>query len=217
MANSEKTYQHWIEIVRTFRTYYDHLRIAFPHMHQIPKYFSEEWASEFRLSAREFARKEDMEAVKRLFDGAGYGTERWENLTALPPESIAAVLSQGSPPNGSPIAIDAPSKDEDVLRSVREALGVARFDRLLEDPAAFARELDRLESEESDDDEAVEAGPAEIEVEIEPEVEVEPEVLAVQEAAPDVVEEATEESGIDAAAPEAEVDETTRSPDRRSG
>ena len=218
MANSEKTYQHWIEIVRTFRTYYDHFRIAFPHMHQIPKYFSEDWASEFRLSAREFARKEDMEAVKRLFEGAGYGTERWENLTALPPESIAAVLSQGSSPNGSPIAIDAPSKHEDVLSSLREALGAERFSRLLEDPAAFARELDRLESEESDDDEAVEASPAEIEVEIEPEVEVEvevesevevePEVLAVQEAAPDVVEESTEESGIDAAVSEAEVDET---------
>jgi hypothetical protein len=179
MANSEKSYQHWIEIVRTFRTYYDHFRIAFPHMHQIPKFFSDEWASEFRMSAREFARKEDMHAVKQLFDGVGYGSERWTKLMALPPESISSVLGQIIPPNGSPIALVASSKTDRDLSRAREALGDTRFDRLMEDPEAFARELDRLESEKNVDDGGVGTDSPEAEVAPDSEVEeAEPIVIA---------------------------------------
>ncbi len=195
MANSEKTYQHWIEIVRTFRTYYDHFRIAFPNMHQIPKFYTNDWASEFRLSAREFARKEDMEAVKRLFDGAGYGTERWEKLTALSAESIAEVLSQAMPMNGKPAEVESRPAGEDVLGSIRQALGEERFNRLLADPAAFGQELDRLESDlESEDQEVVDAEVGEPEAEAEPVAEVVEEETSVP---PEAVVEPEAEDSVD--------------------
>ena len=150
-ATSERTYQHWIEIVRTFRTYYDHMRIAFPHLQQIPKHYTNDWASQFRLGAREFARKEDMKAVKRLFDGAGYGSERWKTLTSLPPEAISDLLNQAISANGAPgrtssDSVAVPEEAERIIGQVREALGEKRLTLLLEDPSAFAEELGRLDA-----------------------------------------------------------------------
>lgn len=136
----DRTYQHWIEVVRTFRTYYDHVRIAFPQMQQIPKHYSADWASEFRLGAHEFVQKHDMDAVKRLFDGVGYGSNRWKKLTDLSPEAIAQSLASLIS-NGNHIDIDAPpdepkpGEDEEIAR-LRSALGDERLQQLLDDPGA---------------------------------------------------------------------------------
>ena len=152
-------------------------------MHQIPKFYTNDWANEFRTSARDFARNEDKHAGKRLFDGAGYGTERWDKLTALPPESIAKnVLSQVVPPNGSPIKLITPTEEDDPMAVVKQALGEDRFARMMEDPEAFKAELERLEAR-------LKAAGSDEEVETEKDVELAPadeavEVDATDEAAP---------------------------------
>lgn len=52
----------WHEFVRTLRTFYDHFRVAFPHLEH-----SEEWSESFRTVARKFVEKEDTPCQDGLF------------------------------------------------------------------------------------------------------------------------------------------------------
>ena len=72
-----------MELVRTFRTYYDHFRFAFPQLSTIPKHYDPNWYDEFRVLARDFVGTEDMHSVKHVFDCAGYGTDLCDKRTSL--------------------------------------------------------------------------------------------------------------------------------------
>lgn len=148
----ERPYEHWMELVRTFRTYYDHFRIAFPHLTGIPKHYDENWGQEFRVLAREFVRDEDMHAVKRVFDGAGYGTGRWDKLISLEPDDLAWRFDRIITLNGfgkGETADPAEGKDTSSAGRVSQAesvLGKDLWDLLLESPESFVDLLDEASS-----------------------------------------------------------------------
>ena len=82
----------WFHLVRILRTFYDHFRVAFPQMPAIPKYYTDEWCSEFGVTAQKFTKTENMEAVGNLLQGAGYGTEKWERVAGKPVEELARAI-----------------------------------------------------------------------------------------------------------------------------
>jgi|GEM_PF-1067110 chromosome segregation ATPase len=82
----------WYEFVRTLRTYYDHLRVAFPHLEEIPKYYSEAWGEGFRSNARKFVVTEDMSSVRKVLVGAGYGTPKWDRFVERTPEEVGQAI-----------------------------------------------------------------------------------------------------------------------------
>ncbi len=82
----------WFHFVRNLRTFYDHFRIAFPQLEAIPKYYTDEWCSEFGVAARKFTKTENMEAVRNLLQGAGYGTKKWERVAGKPVEELARAI-----------------------------------------------------------------------------------------------------------------------------
>jgi len=141
-----------MELVRTFRTYYDHFRIAFPHLVSIPKLYDKDWGGEFRAHSREFVKNEDMHAVKHVFDSAGYGTERWEKLISLNPEDLTGRFDQIIALNGfgklekggePPTPID-PTADR--ATRARGVLGEDLWNLLLESPESFVDLLDSVAS-----------------------------------------------------------------------
>ena len=72
----------WYDVVRCLRAFYDHFRIAFPHLEELPKSYTDDWAEQFKESAREFVRTEDMHSVHKVLTGAGYGTDKWIHISA---------------------------------------------------------------------------------------------------------------------------------------
>lgn len=157
-----------MELVRTFRTYYDHFRIAFPHLAEIPKYYDDNWGQEFRVHAREFVRNEDMHAVKRVFDGAGYGTERWKKLVSLKPEDLAGRFDQIIALNGfsqNEANGHATAPTDDRLRQAESVLGADLWNLLLESPETFLEVFEEATGEaEAEADPPAAALPEEVEV-----------------------------------------------------
>ena len=84
----------WYEIVRGFRAFYDHFRVAFSNLKQLPKYYTEDWAEQFKDTARNFVKTEDMTTVRKVLVGAGYGTEKWVEMAKLEAEDIARAIDQ---------------------------------------------------------------------------------------------------------------------------
>jgi len=72
----------WYDVVRCLRAFYDHFRIAFPHLEELPKSYTDDWAEQFKETAREFVRTEDMHSVHKVLTGAGYGTDKWIHISA---------------------------------------------------------------------------------------------------------------------------------------
>ena len=148
----ERPYEHWMELVRTFRTYYDHFRIAFPDLTSIPKHYDKNWGKEFRVQAREFVRDEDMHAVKLIFDCAGYGTERWDKLVSLSPEDLTGHFDRIIALNGfvkdeasDRIEDETPSADERVSLA-EKVLGQDLWKLLLDSPESIVEMLDEASS-----------------------------------------------------------------------
>ncbi|MCZ6634395.1 MAG: hypothetical protein O7G87_13400 [bacterium] len=83
---------HWYEVVRSLRTFYDHFQVAFPHLENLPKHYSKEWAEQFKKVARDFVRTEDMHGVRKVLVGAGYGTEKWPEVVKHEVEDIARAV-----------------------------------------------------------------------------------------------------------------------------
>ena len=143
----ERPYEHWMELVRTFRTYYDHFRIAFPHLVSIPKFYDENWGNEFRVLSREFVRNDDMHAVKRVFDSAGYGTARWDKLVSLKPEDLTGRFDQIIALNGFPKEANGHALPEELpsdgrVSKAENILGSDLWNLLLESPESFVDLLD---------------------------------------------------------------------------
>jgi hypothetical protein len=82
----------WYEFVRSLRTYYDHFRVAFPDLEQIPKYYSDTWGQQFRASAGRFKRTEDMVVVKKALACAGYGTEKWDRFRSADADALSKAI-----------------------------------------------------------------------------------------------------------------------------
>ena len=82
----------WFEFVRSLRTYYDHFRVAFPNLEQIPKYYSDSWGKEFRVSAKQFVRSEDMDGIREALDCVGYGTEKWERFRSADADALGRAI-----------------------------------------------------------------------------------------------------------------------------
>ena len=135
-------------MVRTFRTYYDHFRIAFPHLVSIPKYYDEEWGNEFRVHARQFVRTENMRAVKQVFDSAGYGTERWDKLISLSPEDLTGRFDQIIALNGfakgerEALDEEKPGEGDARIARAQAMLGKDLWNLLLDSPESFVELLD---------------------------------------------------------------------------
>lgn len=83
---------HWYEVVRSLRTFYDHFQVAFPHLERLPKHYSKEWAEQFKKVARDFVRTEDMHGVRKVLVGVGYGTEKWPEVVKQEAEDIARAV-----------------------------------------------------------------------------------------------------------------------------
>ena len=84
----------WYEVVRSLRAFYDHFRIACPHLEALPKSFSEEWSTSFQDSAREFVQTEDMGSVRKVLVSAGYGTDRWVQIAEQEVAEIEDAFSR---------------------------------------------------------------------------------------------------------------------------
>ena len=84
----------WYDVVRCLRAFYDHFRIAFPHLEELPQSYSDDWAEQFKESAREFVRTEDMQSVHKVLSGAGYGTEKWLQISATEAAEIEHAFAR---------------------------------------------------------------------------------------------------------------------------
>ena len=78
--------------MRTLRTYYDHLCVVFPHMEEIPKYYSEDWGEPFRVKARNFVQSEDMSSVRKVLVGIGYGTPKWDRFVERSLDEVSQAI-----------------------------------------------------------------------------------------------------------------------------
>jgi hypothetical protein len=183
----ERPYEHWMELVRTFRTYYDHFRIAFPHLASISKYYDKNWGGEFRALSREFVRNEDMHAVKHVFDSAGYGTERWDKLVSLNPEDLTGRFNQIIALNGfAKTPGEEPPTSTDPGERLTHAQGILGKDLwalLLDSPESFVNLLDSVSSVPESPD-ASTAAPPDVDTPI---VVTSPEPPVTEESDPQVV------------------------------
>jgi hypothetical protein len=84
----------WYEVVRCLRAFYDHFRIAFPHLEELPMGYTDDWAEQFKETAREFVRTENMESVQKVLTGAGYGTEKWVQISAREAAEIEQAFAR---------------------------------------------------------------------------------------------------------------------------
>lgn len=84
----------WYEVVRCLRAFYDHFRIAFPHLEELPKSYTDDWAEQFKETAREFVKSEDMHSVQKVLTGAGYGTEKWMQISAKDAADIEQAFAR---------------------------------------------------------------------------------------------------------------------------
>ncbi|MBT4137153.1 MAG: hypothetical protein HOE48_04515, partial [Candidatus Latescibacteria bacterium] len=84
----------WYDVVRCLRTFYDHFRIAFPHLEALPKSYTDDWAEQFKETAREFVRTEDMQSVQKVLAGAGYGTDKWVHIPATEAAEIERAFAR---------------------------------------------------------------------------------------------------------------------------
>ena len=154
----------WYGVVRSLRTFYDHFRVAFPHLKSMPKYYSDEWAEAFRGAAREFVQKEDMETLQKVLRGVGYGTERWDRLAARSSEEVSRAIDAlikeektGVSDEGKPLK----GKHNGELQQVQEVLGPDRWQLFLDHPESVVPVLDRClqpETDESSEDRPEEEG-----------------------------------------------------------
>ena len=100
----------WYEFVRSLRTYYDHFRVAFPDLEQIPKYYSDTWGQQFRASAGRFKRTEDMAVVKKALTCAGYGTEKWDRFRSADTGALSQAIDDLLGESAAPV--DEPGADD---------------------------------------------------------------------------------------------------------
>lgn len=84
----------WYEVVRCLRAFYDHFRIAFPHLEELPKSYTDDWAEQFKESTREFVRTEDMHSVQKVLTSAGYGTDKWVHISAKEAAEIEQAFAR---------------------------------------------------------------------------------------------------------------------------
>lgn len=84
----------WYEVVRCLRAFYDHFRIAFPHLEELPKSYSDDWAEQFKETAREFVQNEDMHSVQKVLHSAGYGTDKWVHISAKEAAEIEQAFAR---------------------------------------------------------------------------------------------------------------------------
>lgn len=84
----------WYDVVRCLRAFYDHFRIAFPHLEELPKSYTDDWAAQFKETAREFVRTEDMQSVHKVLTGAGYGTDKWVHISATEAAEIEHAFAR---------------------------------------------------------------------------------------------------------------------------
>jgi len=159
-----------MELVRTFRTYYDHFRIAFPHLSTIPKHYDPNWGDEFRVLSRDFVRNEDMNAVKHVFDCAGYGTDRWDKLTSLNIEDLTGRFDQIITLNGfakneaNGKVLEPPESAPNQLANAKRVIGSDLWNLLLESPETFVELLNEPAPTDSDSAEAPAGETAVVEV-----------------------------------------------------
>ena len=120
------------------------------------EFYDENWGTEFRVLSREFVKNEDMHAVKRVFDSAGYGTERWDKLVSLKPEDLTGRFDQIIALNGfgpteardAPLP-DAPSDKHSKLAKAEAILGKDLWALLLDSPETFVELLDAASATDS--------------------------------------------------------------------
>jgi len=84
----------WYEVVRCLRAFYDHFRIAFPHLAELPKSYTDDWAEQFKETAREFVQNEDMHSVQKVLHSAGYGTDKWLHISAKEAAEIEQAFAR---------------------------------------------------------------------------------------------------------------------------
>ena len=148
----------WYEIVRGFRAFYDHFRVAFPHLKQLPKYYSEDWAEQFKNMARVFVKSEDMTSVRKVLVGAGYGTDKWVEVAKREAEDIASAIDQLVEEAGIGEETEASASDTDeALEKARRVLGEDIWTKMLASPqdikAMLVDEDEVIGDEETTEDE----------------------------------------------------------------
>ena len=108
----------------------------------MPKYYTDDWAEQFKDTARSFIKTEDMTSVHKVLIGAGYGTDNWVEVAKREAEDIASAIDQlveeagiGIDEETEEVAVDpSAGKSDEALENARRVLGEEIWTKLLASP-----------------------------------------------------------------------------------